>query len=278
MDGKGARRMSDGRKAKKSGLIPGTAVLFASAIGLLSFSAIGSTRAALTYYSETYSAQIDVQSIGVSLVENGNVVSYRDYTHADNQWNQASGQLLTLPEGEQWQIGRTYPESLSVRNSGSIDEYVRVKLYKYWVDENGSKLTHLSPAMIKLHLTNDHWIVDDKATTAKMGEDDPRDGEMIVLYYDSPLPAAGEGGLFYETESFLDSVTIDSSVTEKVTEERRVDANGWTTVTMTYDYDGASFVVEAEVDAVQTHNAQSAIKSGWGVEVEVGADGTLRLR
>ena len=56
MDGKEARRMSDGRKTKKSGLIPGTAVLFASAIGLLSFSAIGSTRAALTYYSETYSA------------------------------------------------------------------------------------------------------------------------------------------------------------------------------------------------------------------------------
>ena len=44
---------------------------------------------------------------------------------------------------------------------------------------------------------------------------------------------------------------------------------------MTYDYDGASFVVEAEVDAVQTHNAQSAIKSAWGVDVEVGADGTL---
>ena len=57
-----------------------------------------------------------------------------------------------------------------------------------------------------------------------------------------------------------------------------MDANGWTTVTMTYDYDGASFVVEAEVDAVQTHNAQSAIKSAWGVDVEVGADGTLRLR
>ena len=270
--------MSDGRKRKKMGLVSGTAVLFASAIGLLSFSAIGSTRAALTYYSETYTAQIDVQSIGVTLVENGEIVSYRDYTHADNVWNQASGQLLALPEGEQWQVGRTYPESLRVRNSGSIDEYVRVKLYKYWVDQEGRKLPHLSPAMIDVHLTNDHWIVDDRTTTAKMWEDDPRDGELIVLYYDSPLAAAGEGGVFYETESFVDSVTIKNDVMTKVTETYSTDANGWTTVRTVYDYEGASFVVEAEVDAVQTHNAQSAIKSAWGVDVEVDADGTLRLR
>lgn len=37
-------------------------------------------------------------------------------------------------------------------------------------------------------------------------------------------------------------------------------------------------MVEAEVDAVQTHNAQSAIKSAWGVDVEVDANGMLRLR
>ena len=61
-------------------------------------------------------------------------------------------------------------------------------------------------------------------------------------------------------------------------EERITDANGWTTVRTAYDYDGATFVVEAEVDAVQTHNAQSAIKSAWGVDVEVAGDGTLRLR
>ncbi len=269
--------MSDKRKKRKAGPVPGTLVLFVLAIGLLSVSAIGSTRAALTYYSETYTARIDVQSIGVSLVENGKIVSYRDYTHADNVWNQASGQLLTLPEGEEWQIGRTYPEVLSVRNSGSIDEYVRVKVYKYWVDEQGNKLPHLSPAMIDLHLTNDHWIVDDRATTARMREDDPRDGEMIVLYYDSPLAAAGEGGVFYETEAFADSVTIRGDVATQVTRTSSTDANGWTTVRTVYDYDGASFVVEAEVDAVQTHNAVSAIKSAWGVDVEVDADGKLRL-
>ena len=104
------------------------------------------------------------------------------------------------------------------------------------------------------------------------------DGEMIVLYYDSPLAAAGEGGVFYETEAFADSVTIKSEVAAKVTRTGSTDAEGRTTVRTVYDYDGASFVVEAEVDAVQTHNAVSSIKSAWGVDVEVGADGTLRLR
>ena len=273
--------MSDGKRKRsirgKNGFLPGTVVLFALALALLSFSAIGSTRAALTYYSETYTAQIDVQSIGVTLLENGEVAGYRDYTHADNEWNEASGELLALPEGEEWQIGRTYPEALSVRNSGSIDEYVRVKIYKYWVDEAGNKLPHLSPSMIDLHLTGGRWLVDDRATTANMGQGDPRDGEMIVLYYDSPLPAAGEG-MYYETEPFVDTVAIKSDVATKVTEERTTDADGWTTVRTAYDYDGATFVVEAEVDAVQTHNAQSAIKSAWGVDVEVAGDGTLRLR
>ena len=41
-----------------------------------------------------------------------------------------------------------------------------------------------------------------------------------------------------------------------------------------YAYDGYKFVVEAEVNAVQTHNAKEAIKSAWGVDVELAADGS----
>lgn len=265
------------RQGKERGLLSGTAALFALAMGLLGFSAVGSTRAALTYYSETYTAQMDVQSIGVALLENGSVVSYRDYAHGDDEWHMASGELLALPEGEAWQIGRTYPEVLTVRNSGAIDEYVRVKIYKYWT-EGGRKRTDLSPSMIDLHLTGDHWIVDEEASTAGLGEDDGKDGEMIVLYYDGILRAAEDGGGYHETTPFADAVAIDGRVATKVTETRTTDADGWTTVHTTYDYDGASFVIEAEVDAVQTHNAESAIRSAWGIEVEVGPDGRLSLK
>lgn len=273
MAGRKERTAMKDKRKKGTGIPVKTAVLFGLAIGCLGFSAVGSTRAALTYYSETYSAQIDVQSIGVTLVENGQDISYRDYTHGGGQWNEVSGKLLStaIPEGEEWQLGRTYPARISVRNSGTIDEYVRIKLYKYWVDEGDGKLTGLSPSMIDLHLTGGHWIIDEDATTARIREDDGRDGERIVAYYDSIL-APGES-----TELFADTITIDGSIANKVTEVTEKDAGGRTTVITTYDYNGATFMLEAEVDAVQTHNAASAVRSAWGVEVTVDEDGVLRL-
>ena len=49
-------------------------------------------------------------------------------------------------------------------------------------------------------------------------------------------------------------------------------------VKTTYKYNGYMFVLEAEVDAVQTHNAEDAIKSAWGVDVNIAPDGTLSLK
>ena len=120
-----------------------TYIMAGLAVILLLGSAIGSTRAALTYYSENYTAQITVSQIGVSLVENGEVVSSRDYDK--NEWktstNQgstsASGALLQnmLPEKngkkEKLALNKSYEEKLTVRNSGAIDEYVRVRIYRY---------------------------------------------------------------------------------------------------------------------------------------------------
>lgn len=86
--------------------------LLAAAGVLLAGSAVGSTRAALTYYSENYGAEISVPSIGVSLVENGTVVSSRDYE--GDGWSKTSGELLTkmLAEGEKFTLGKPYELSL----------------------------------------------------------------------------------------------------------------------------------------------------------------------
>ena len=40
----------------------------------------------------------------------------------------------------------------------------------------------------------------------------------------------------------------------------------------TYTYDGMEFQIEVEVDAVQTHNAERAIRSAWGPNVHVDGD------
>ena len=54
--------------------------------------------------------------------------------------------------------------------------------------------------------------------------------------------------------------------------------DGYTVITTKYDYDGKKFVVKAEVNAVQTHNAADAIKSAWGVNVSVGGNGSYSIQ
>ena len=46
------------------------------------------------------------------------------------------------------------------------------------------------------------------------------------------------------------------------------------TIKYQYTYNGYTFTLDAEVDAVQTHNAKDAIKSAWGIDVSVNDDET----
>lgn len=230
--------------------------LLALAVILLMGSTIGSTRAALTYYSENYTAEITVSQIGVSLLENGEVVSSRDYDNT--QWvvntnqgsDSTSGALLRnmLAEGEKLALNKVYEERLTVRNSGSIDEYVRVRIYRYWMMD-GKKITSLSPELIDLNFVNEGQWVRNPADAQEAGR------ECVELYYKGILPSGDESA------AFVDSVRIDG----KVASEARVETKG-NIITTTYKYDGVEFHVDVEVDAVQTHNAQDAIKSAWGVD------------
>lgn len=242
--------------------------LFAAAVIMLLGSSIGGTRAALTYYSETYSSRIQMYDIGVSLLENGKEVSWRDYSSAgDGTWNEHTGELLEemLPEGEGLALGKEYQENLKVKNTGTINQYVRVSIYKYWLDEEGKKLRDLSPELIDLNLVNlgTDWIEDEAARTE----------ERTVLYYNKLLYAQGQGPS--ETSLFADTLTIDDSIAKKVSQETRKEGT-YTTITTTFDYDGVSFRIEVEVDAVQEHNAEDAVWSAWGKRIEF-RDGVLNL-
>ena len=55
---------------KRALMRPATSIiLLVLAIVLLCFSGVGGTLAALTYFSETYTARLEVSQIGVSLME-----------------------------------------------------------------------------------------------------------------------------------------------------------------------------------------------------------------
>lgn len=269
------------KKMKKSFLTK-SALLFGASALLLLMSTVGSTRAALTYYSENYEMRIEISSIGVSLLENGDMVTSRDYV--ENDWRETTGRenegklltkLVDTKNGEKLVLGKEYPEKLTVRNSGAIDSYVRVILYKNWTEgekeegqegENetpkGLEREELSPDLIHLNLLLENgWVEDTKASTP----------ERTVLYYTRILPSGAE------STPFSDTLQIDPSIGTKVTETRTpVIENGetvGTTVTTTFAYDGYEFHIKAEVDAVQTHNAVEAIRSAWGVDVEIAGEG-----
>ena len=118
------------------------------AAALLLASAVGSTRAALTYRSDNDMREISVSQIGVTLLENGAAVSSRDYDK--DEWKvttnrggaYTSGALFEnlLKKGESLALNKKYEEKLAVKNSGTIDEYVRVRIYKYWM-RDGKKVT-----------------------------------------------------------------------------------------------------------------------------------------
>lgn len=246
-----------------------TMVMFVLAAVLLLGSSIGGTRAALTYFSENYTSRVQMQNIGVSLVENGQIVSWRDYGSSSNgSWNENEGKLLSrmLADGESFKLGKTYREELAVTNSGTIDQYVRVTIYKYWINGSGEKVQTLSPELIDLHLVNGGvWIVDPAASTR----------ERTVLYYNHILSAGAT------TPALCDTLTVSDQVAAKVTQttsEKVVDGIKYTTITTSYDYNGVQFQIEAKVDAVQTHSAEDAIWSAWGRRVNVGTDGVLSLR
>ncbi len=243
--------------------------LFLLSVAMLLGSTIGGARAALTYYSETYTSRIQMYDIGVTLLENGEPVAWRDYSSAgDGTWNEKDGVLLAhmLPEGEELKIGKVYPEELKVTNTGTINQYVRVSIHKYWLDADGKKKSELDPDLIGLKLANlgTDWIEDEQARTP----------ERTVLYYNKLLYAEGSGNAV--TAPFAESLVIDDVIARKVTEKTEKNGNQ-TTITTTYDYDGVHFQVEAQVDAVQEHNAEDAAWSAWGRRVTVN-NGTLSLR
>lgn len=224
-------------------------VLFLLAVILLLGSSIGGARAALIIFSEDYTSHMEIYHIGVTLNENGKTVCSRDYA-GDNSWTEKSDPLLQslIPEGESLKLGYAYPEKLTVTNSGDINEYVRLIIRKYWLDEKDQKVTGLFPEQIDLHFTEDGWVKDDGLSTK----------ETTILYYNSMLPPGST------SSAATDTLIIDPSIARIIGTEQEGNV-----VKTVYEYDHMRFVIEAEVDAVQDHNAEDAIASAWGADVSI---------
>ena len=204
-------------------------LLLAVSLILIIGSIVGTTTALPSAVSEDRIVDAQTKNVEVALVENGT-------TLADE------GTLLDgmVGEDESVLLDKKYDEQLAVTNQGSVDEYVRVTIYKSWY-YNGEKDTELDPSMIDLNLTG-NWIEDTAASTE----------ERTVLYLASPLAAGATSALF------ADGLTIKSDVANIT------GASATAGSSFFYWYDDCTFEVSAKVDAVQTHNAKEAVTSAWG--------------
>ena len=212
---------------------------------------------------EAVPAQVEMSSIGTSIVENGVIVANRNYV-SDGKWDETSGSLFRniVDVNGNLKIGKKYPYEISVKNSGEIDTYVRIILKKSMYNKDGEKATDLSLDALDLHLLNsDDWIVDETVTTK----------DRMVMYYKKILLAGKT------TTNLTDYIRIDDSILWKAEEKNITEKNGYATIMMDYTYDGISFAIDIQADAVQTHNAADAIKSAWGRDVTIDSNGDIEL-
>ena len=136
------------------------------------------------------------------------------------------------------------------------DEEFGLKGWFHGLSSNTEKLvddSKYSPATIHLGYNGSEgyntsaWVKDENPETST--------AERDVYYYTGILPVGGE------TAPLFDTLWVDSSVAKSVITE-----TVGSLTTYTYAYDGYGFVVQAEADAVQTHNAKAAIRSAWGLQ------------
>ena len=80
----------------------------------------------LEIYEAQKAGNLTPGDIGVTLVENGNNVAYRNYSSAgDGTWNEKTEGILfeNLLQGEEFKPGKQYKEELRILNSGTINTY-----------------------------------------------------------------------------------------------------------------------------------------------------------
>ena len=236
--------MKFGKASKK------TIALFAAALILFCSGGVMGTRAIPAIQGDSFNSQLVLSTLNVAVVENGKAVGGA---------GGAMGKMLAGLEGKKLAPGGEYTEEIGARNSGAYDEYVRVIIRKYWT-KDGKTATDLTPDLIKLsyksqNKTEDYnsssWYLDTAESTA----------ERSVYYYKKVLGKNSDSDLLFNTLSVDKSVISEENITES-----KEESGGKTIYTYTYKYDGYTINVEAEAQAVQTHNAAQAIKSVWGVD------------
>lgn len=249
-------------------------VLFIVASALVIAGIVGSFAAesGMDYQSDKYEATFFLNHLQVHLLENGLDVCGGENT-LDGE-NKITGQLCQHlgyagdDKLGKFEPGKIYKEEIAARNGQDIPIYIRMTVRKYWIDpETGEKVPELSPAFIKLSYgdkdyNDSAWQLSEQEST----------NEASTYYYTEQLPAGKDSAPLFDKLVVSSKIADDYEITESKNEE-----TGVTTYSYTYKYDGSAFMIKADVQAVQTHNANDAIESQWGAGLVKVQDGKLAV-
>ncbi len=255
-----------------------TLLLFIAATVLLVAGGVGTTQAAISDESAVYRTEMRLKNIGVTLLESAKAdmsdakeISYRQYgSGTSGVWakEHSPGELLksmvTGAGDKELKIGKQYPIFLAVKNSGQVNEYVRITLYKYWVDNNGKKLTFdtaangwigsatkavkYDPKLIEVVQNGSAgWQIDGSSST----------DERLVFYYTPQLDIG-----VTTPEPLALTVSVNSKVLDFVSTVKNKDGKD----IYVYAYDDLGVFFDVEVDAVQAKHSDQSIPSAWGVQ------------
>ncbi len=132
---------------------------------------------------------------------------------------------------------------LAIKNTENTTAYVRVTIYRYWADEDGTKNTtdrddpnYLDPAQIQFTIANG-WLVFDGDEYS----------EVTYAYYTRPLDP-GEYATVIDSYTYLDVTQNNNLYADKIV---HLEFFGY---------------------GVQTFDAKNSFKAEWGVDVEFDAD------
>ena len=238
---------------KKNRISNKTIALVAAAMLLFAGGTFTGTRAVLNIFSPEHFLEFETDHQQVQIQENG----------------KASTTLLTKLEGKVV-VGKKYDEQISAKNTTTdADQFVRIVIRKYWKNAKDKKAKDLDKEdlnKIKLTFVNtDLWQKNELESTA----------EREVYYYKNVVPA-GE-----VTEPLTKDISVDTSVMSQYTTQPDFDPDNvpvGTIITYAYDFDGYQICLEAEAQSIQTHNAQEAVMSIWGMPNVTVSGSTLTVK
>ena len=154
-----------------------------------------------------------------------------------------------------WLPGTTTPKTLTVTNSGSVDEAVRVSYVETWTSANSSTEGNLPLTQNGNDVAVINWA--NPSDWTKVTE-----GGVVYWYYNYKLSPTEV------TSSLLESVTFNSAITNSsncVTTEPQAGTKVITCNSTGDGYDGATYKLKFNVETVQYNEYVNA----WGTSVAI---------